>query len=522
MLKRIPYGQYTPDLPPIVNQQGLIKAENVVPINGGYGPLRSLETVTDATPLNLYCRGALGGIDFSGNPYNVAGDKNDLYSVDSNGATVKSRSIGYDTGVEGRWEFAAFGETVFGTNYTDDLQQIEAGHLSLDGQVFSDVSDLSIAQAVPRARHLGVIDNFLVLGNIFDPVLGNQPGGISWSAINNPLSWPERGTDAAVAVQSDHQILEGNGGWVHAVVPGSEVGAIFQEHAIWRMDYVGGDVVFALRRVEPNRGLLIPGLAVPVSRWVFYLSEDGFYLFDYTQSKPIGKDRINKTFFNDWDSSYPDRVSAIRDPDQTRIYVLYPGAGHTDGAPNRMLIYDWALDMFSHADVDGEMMAWALTSGADLDSPHIPIIDPDILGEQTGGAGTPDTDPPGNETFDKRVSPPGSLTLGAYDSTHTLSSFSGPNLIGTLETGDVEVNPGYRSLVNRVRPIVDSADATIQVAATGRKNQSFAYCPVSTQDDDGKCPVRVDGRYHRFKTSLPSTFTSAVGMDIDSRAAGRK
>lgn len=518
MLKRVPYGQYAPDLPPVVNQQGLIKAKNVVPINGGYGPLASLAQVTDATALTAYCMGALGGIDFSGDPFNVAGDRNALYSTDSSGASDKSISGGYDSGLEGRWEFAAFGETILATNFNDDVQYIDAKKLALTNEKFANISDLAIAPGVPRARHIGVVDNFVVLGNIYDPVIGNQPGAISWSAINNPLAYPIRGTDTAVAVQSDLQVLEGNGGWVQAVVPGSEVGAIFQEHAIWRMDYVGGDVVFALRRVEPNRGLLIPGLAVPVSRWVFYLSEDGFYLFDYTQSKPIGKDRINATFFSDYDAAYPDRVSAIRDPDQTRIYVLYPGAGNSGGTPNKMLIYDWALDMFSHAEVDAEMLTWALVSGANLDSPDT-VADPDLLGTDPGDGS--DTDPPGDETFDIRISPPGSLGIGAYNTSHILSSFTGSNLSGTLETGDIEINPGGRAFVNEVRPIVDSADATIQVAAISRKNAEFEYCPISKQDDDGKCPVRVDGRYHRFRTLLPANFTSAVGMDINSRASGR-
>jgi hypothetical protein len=513
-MKRIPFGQYAPDLPPVVNQMGLRTAKDVVPVNGGYGPLASLVNVTYADALTLYCRGALGGIDFGGNPYNFAGDRNDLYNTGFDGAQEVSKSTGaYACGEDGRWEFAAFGETIIATNFNDEAQ-----YYDIRGSTkFADISSLGIAPAIPRARHVGVIDNFVVFGNIYDNEIGNHPEAISWSAINNPLSYPERGTDAAVAVQSDRQILEGTGGWVQAVVPGSEVGAIFQEQAIWRMDYVGGDVVFALRRVEPNRGLLIPGLAVPVSRWIFYLSEDGFYLFDYTQSKPIGKDRINSTFFGDYDADYPDRVSAIRDPDTTRLYVLYPGAGNTNGTPNKMLIYDWALDMFSHAEIDAEMLTWALTAGAHLDAPDNPPLDPDQL------EGDPvETDFPGSETFDKRVSSPGSLRLGAYDTSSILSDFTGANKAGTLETGDIELAPGGRSFVNEVRPIVDSADATVEVAATSRKNESFEYCPKSKQDADGKCSVRVDGRYHRFRVNLPPSFENAVGIDVNSRPSGRQ
>lgn len=512
-MKRIPYGPYTPDLPPVVAQQNLTKALGVVPINGGYGPLGSLSAVTGATALNDYCRGAIGGIDFGGNPYNFAGDQNDLYQVLEAGTDEISRTTGgYDTSLEGRWEFAAFGEKIIAVNFGDESQFFDIR----SSTKFADISGLSIAPAVPRARHVAAIDNFLVVGNIYDPVIGNHPEAISWSAINNSLSWPERGTDGAVAVQSDRQILEGAGGWVQAVVPGSEVGAIFQEHAVWRMDYVGGDVVFSLNRVEPNRGLLIPGLAVPVGRWVFYLSEDGFYLFDYTSSKPIGKDRVNSTFFADYDADFPDRVSAIRDPDTTRLFVLYPGSGNVDGTPNKMLIYDWALDNFSHADVDAEILTWALTPGLNLDSPAT-AGDPDQIG------GDPvEEDPPGTESFDIRQAPVGSISVGAYNTSHILSDFSGANVPGTLESGDVEITPGSRTFVNEVRPIVDSADATVQIAATGRKNQPAVFGQISKQDDDGKCSVRSDGRYHRFRTNLPATFTNAVGIDVAGRASGRK
>ena len=126
------------------------------------------------------------------------------------------------------------------------------------------------------------------------------------------------------------------------------------------------------------------------------------------------------------------------------------------------------------------------------------------------------------ETFDERVSSPGSLRLGAYDTSHILSDFTGSNRAGTLETGDIELSPGSRSFLSEVRPIVDSADATVEVASIGRKNEAFEYSPKSKQDSDGKCPVRIDGRYHRFRVNLPSTFTNAVGMDVTSRPSGRQ
>jgi len=501
MISRHGFGPYTPDLPPIVNQKGVTIAKNVVPISGGYGPLPSLSDVAGATALDARCRGALGGIDSGGNAYNFAGDASKLYRQRDVGVEDVSISTGYTSTIATRWEFVIFGDVVIATNFNEPMQYYTL-HTST---AFQDLVVKSENPGIPKARHIGVIDRFLVAGNIFD-ANGVGTNVLSWSAVGNPFGWPERGTDLAVSVQSDNQQLEGPGGRINAVVSGAEVGAIFQEHAIWRMDYRGGDVVFELNRVEPNRGLLVPGLALPVGRFVFYLSEDGFYLFDYTSSTPIGKDRVNKTFLADLDDNYFHRVSVRRHPDQTRIFVLYPGAGNVLGTPNRLLIYDWALNQFSFAEVTAELLTEVVTPSVTLDSGS----DPD------------DVDAVGEPSFDARVASDGTHTLGAYSSSNVLQSFTGTSLVGTIETGDLELAPGGRSFVSGVRPLVDAVDATVQIAAMPRRNSPVSFGRVSPQDDDGSCPTRVDGRYHRLRVNLPSGWDNAVGVDVEFRPSGTR
>ena len=72
-------------------------------------------------------------------------------------------------------------------------------------------------------------------------------------------------------------------------------------------------------------------VSVPFGRRVFYLAEDGFYLFDYTESQPVGDDRVDRTFLADIDSDYFHRVSAVSDPDEKRIWILYPGSWNASG-----------------------------------------------------------------------------------------------------------------------------------------------------------------------------------------------
>ncbi len=506
---RVALTNWQPDLPDVINQKGVTVAKNVVPILGGYENMPSLATVTGVTALAKRCRGSIVFTDNQGVPWMFAGDETALYTVSDTGATDVSRTPGYAAFSEVNWEFALFGNTVVAVNPNDESQYFDLGTASAS----STFDDLAQGSA-PRARHVGVVENFLVMGNVFEPVEGANPNAISWSARDNPFSWPARGTAAAVAAQSDRQVLEGDGGWVQSVIPGSEVGIVFQERAIWRMDYVGSDVVFQLTRAEPNRGLLVPGLAVPFGRNVFYLAEDGFYVFDYTTSIPVGKSKVNDFFLDDLDADYYDRVSVRRDPDNTRIWIGYPGAGNSSGTPNKLLVYDWALNEFSQGELTHECLAHAIAEGGkDLDSAADPPDDPDDLG---------DSDPTvGDTTFDARVAASGVQTLGAFDTTHLLQQFTGTGLEGTIETGDLELQPGARSFLSEIRPAVDTSDVTIQVATKGDRRDEVSYGRIVALDRDGKCSVRADGRYHRIRVNLPANSGRSSFLDLTARASGR-
>ena len=493
--QRLVFGEYMPDLPQISNP-GLSVAKNTVTSSAGYGGINGLSNITGFTALSSRPRGGTAVTDTAGNPFNFVGTEDKLYRLFE--ATVDvSRSSGgaYNATETARWEFVSFGDILVAVNTNDDTQYFTLG----TSTAFSALGNTT--STAPRAAHAGVVGSFLVLGNTFDTVNGQGENAIHWSAIADPFNWPELGTGAAVAVQSDRQVLEGNGGAVQAVATGSEVGAVFQERAIWRMDYRGGDVVFQLNKVDPLRGLLIPGLAVPFGRAVFYLSEDGFYLFDYSSSSAIGRDRVDKTFLADIDSAYFDRVSAVADPDNQRIWVSYPGAGNTSGRPNKLLIYDWGLNRWSHGELEMELLVSTLNSGVSLDSAGT-VADPDAV------------DTAGLPSFDTRVAGYGARRLGAYDTSFVLSDFSGTELDAVLETGRREMAPGYRALVTSARPLIETVDPTIQVSGISRSTGSTVFGAARPVDENGSCSLRTDGRYHAFRINIDGGFTNAVGMDV--------
>ena len=500
------FGAWRPDLPPLVNQAGLSEAVNVVPVAGGYAPFPSLVATAGATPLTEYARGAITGPTGDGNSFTFVGDEEKLYRFTENGMIDVSRASGYTTSGSRRWEFSQFGAVIVAVNGYDATQQFD---LRRD-TVFADIPG-----AVPKAAHCTVAGNSLVLGDIFDPVEGPVHDGIAFSAVGNQAGWPVPGTDEAIAAQSGRQRLAGDGGFVQAVRGGTETLAVFQENAVWRGQYIGGAVIWQLDRVEESHGLLIKGAAVEFGRAIFYISEDGFRVFDFTRSENVGKDVVNRTFLNDLDPAFSDRVSMIRDPDNTRILMAYPGAGHNDaGDPNRLLIWDYVLNQFSTAEVELSILALSGTIAPSLDSPDDPPDDPDSLEEPEAI---------GEESFDDRQLQPGEALLGAFDTSNVLSNFSGPNLPARLSTGDLQLSKGRRSLLNSVYPMVDGASSNVQVMGfeTRREAGTALFDQTVTQEPNGYCYPRNDNRFHRVRLLPGTDWTTATGFEVTGRPTGR-
>ena len=96
-----------------------------------------------------------------------------------------------------------------------------------------------------KFRVSGVIRDFLVTGNI-----ENAKNRVAWSGLNDIATW-EAGVKS-----SDTQDLPGSGGQIVAITSG-EVGYVFRQNQIIRMDFVGGNVIFRFSVISPNRGAVL-------------------------------------------------------------------------------------------------------------------------------------------------------------------------------------------------------------------------------------------------------------------------
>lgn len=329
----IPFGEYLPDQPDLMNP-GATEAKNAVPRTlRSYGPFADLNVATNA--LTDRCQGAFAARDAAGNVVHFAGDETNLYKLstatwsDVSGAT-------YSTPGDGFWSFAFSGiggtPRVIATNHSNNIQTWTLGTSS----AFAD-----LAAAAPRARYVAAIyPGFLMVGNTFDSTDGNVPNRVWWPAIFDPTDWPTVGSADAASKQSDfNDMLEG--GWVNQITGavGGAAGAVFTDTVLYRIDYAGPPTVFDFIPIERSRGTPAPNSVINIGPKVFYLGEDGFYEFDGSQSTPIGDQKVDSTFFEDLDQSYFDRIRTTQKATDKLVYWAYPGAGNTNGNPNKMLIY---------------------------------------------------------------------------------------------------------------------------------------------------------------------------------------
>lgn len=496
MGKFIPFAEWLPDLP-IFENPGATVAKNVIPDAKSY---RSFPNPTlYSTSLGGVCKGALIARDLAGNYYNYAGDASALYALNGINWTSTTRLAGgaYSTPTDDYWEFTQFGNQIIAVNGANgDVPQA----LTVGAANFA-----ALAGSPPRAKHVASVRDFVVLGNI--SATATSPQMVRWCAINNAGSWTP---DAATL--ADFQDLPGDGGWVQKII-GGEYGIVFQERAIYRMTFVGGGLIFQFDKVQTNIGAYAPQAVVSYRNFCFFLSEDGFNMFDGSTVKPIGQSKVDRTFFNELDTNYVYRIHAAIDPIRKLVAWAYPASGNTNGNPNRILIYNWGVNRWSRIeDINIELLFRNATTVASLDNldtlyPNLDLLLVSLDASQWAG---------------------GNYSFACFNNAHRLATFNGSAMPATVETAEYQFNRGPDGLafVSEVRPVAEGLSASVTVAVASRitLTESAAYGTAVQPSSSGFASVRNTGRFHRFRltTSDNSAFDHIQGVDVTATEDGER
>ena len=421
--------------------------------------------------------------------------------------------------------------------YTDTDSGTTSGNIN----VFTSVA--------PIAKHLTVIRDFVVGAYI---EAGTYPNRVQWSDVNSPNYWDSDGASLA-----DFQDLE-DGGDITGIT-GGEFGIILLENAVVRQSFVGSPNIFQFDVIARGVGCIEGGSVTQYAGVTYFLGADGFYACDGQQVIRIGAEKVNRYFFNNANIGDIDSISASIDPE--RNVVLWNYSNVSGG--RSLIIYNYQTQKWSEAETDVDYLSTLASTGVSLDSMDtaynvtagsfvtgqyytirtVGTTDFTLIGAvantvgvlfQATGAGTGD-----GVAIDQAAATTGLMTLDALSASlddriwkggkflfggvrdDRIVVFTGTRQTATLTTNDVEL--GYNTLVNLVRPSVDNGSADVQIASRRELNDTVTFSTAVSADAEGRVGLRSHGRYHRVSiTPTGANWTLAIGLDLDYNQAGTR
>jgi len=470
---KLPFAEFRPDVATLATGYSE-NIRNVYPTSVGYAPHKSQSAYSAA--LTGPCRGFVSVQTSSGATRVFAATQTKLWLLDSDltWADVSLGSGAYNGPAEDHnWGFAAFDGFLYATNENDALQRIDID----SGTAFANV-----AGSPPQARHIGVVEGYLVLG-----CLASDQNAITWCDTLDPTNWSTG--------NSDTQTFP-DGGPVMAICGAAK--RIIQQNAVRFMAHQpGSSLVFAFEHIANARGTIAPASVIQVGDSIAYLAEDGFYFND----QPIGKEKVDNYFLNLVNT---DRVFATMggfDPERR----LFRWAFHTgDGVPfDWQLIYSPSTDRWSQVVDDVTFIGDAATPGVTLE------------GLDALFATLEDVTP----SLDSRVWEGGRQVFSVFSDDHKLAFYEGSNMEALLETTEKDPIEGRRAMVMGCRPLIDGDTGALTTARVGSRERmagSVSYGSYAALQASGRVPLRKGGRYHRagVKVAAGASWSHARGVEL--------
>lgn len=464
-------GPLAPDRPARLNDGFLRTADGVYPMPDGYRPVGSWEV--DFTALPEAVRGAAAFTNTQGVGSIIAGTTTNLYKAYGTG--WQSIKAGFSTQGNQRWRFAQFGDVGIATNGADPMQEIDLTSLTAT----------PLAGSPPKAEILAVVNDFLFAG-----VIDGNALQVRWSGRNDARWW------TPAQRFSDFQTLP-DGGRVNGILSG-EYGIILQRNAIRRVDFVGGNTVFAFSVVSNNVGCLTVHSVAQWGRLGFFLSDNGFMMWDGQQVIPIGQEIINREFFAAYDAEDWANMSTAVDPNNDCVMWSING---------KIYVYNWVERKWSTITYTAPIVFSGVTKGISVD-------------EQDEAVGVTDdnVDGVGLVSMDDATFKGGTPQFFVFSSSGALGQFSGSPMAATFVGNDLEMVSRRSTRLKWSRPDIDASSG---ISLSFLQKQTLASSGTSTTFSSlqslGHIPTRVQARYLRPTVTISSgtSWNYAKGVEFD-------
>lgn len=477
------FAKWTPDLNDF---EGSNEIKNCLPVDKDYTQFLQLATTGDAVASDV--RGATHVFNFDGTPAIYAGTTTNLYW--QTGSSWTSLGSGFALPSRGFWRFNQFGRFVAAVSRSENPQIATIG-----GGDFADIED------APKAAQVGVIRNFLILGNLLDDELDEVPFRVQWSSITDPKDFPAPGSLEALSKQAGAENLPSEYGAINFIANGERTGLVLQERGITRFTYVGGNVVFQVDTYERTNGAFTPNGNIQIGDRTYFISQNGFHFTDGAQVVDIGDKQVDQTFLVELNTDERHRVTVGVDLKQSLIHWSFP----TGTVPSRVYTYNFKEDRWTNSDQTLSYMFSSVEPATSIDDLDGQFASIDVV--------IPDLDSP--------VWKGGDRFIGAFGTDDKIGTFTGAALTAIIDTQEVRLNPNGRTYVKGITPVIDGG--VVSISAGGRRTisdtvQFSRSVPVNTRT--GVAPLRSDNYYHRARCTISGGFSKAIGLEFDANNTG--
>jgi hypothetical protein len=408
-------------------------------------------------------------------------------SATAGGAAINTASTGTGThsvthlysalSSDAQWQFAQFGNLVFATQKNAVLQVYNLSSSS----AFADT-----AGSPPQASYISVVGRFLVLSGLL-----SFPFRIQWSGLNDTTNWTS-GTGS-----SDYQDFP-DGGIVRGVA-GGEFGTVFQDQAIRRMSYIpGSPLIFQIERIAQDLGLFAPYSIVRAGSLIFFHSAQGFYkIAPGGLPEQIGREKFDRTFFDDLDKTELRMFIGASDPRSTRVFWAYKSTSGTTGLYDKILCYDYALGRGVPITMTGEYLLGMSQPGITLENLDTLSSSIDALAASL-------------DSFAVSTQP----LIAQFNSAHKMGFFSGSNLEATLETAEQGAD-GEQVFCSGFKPVTDAPTVYGSLSYRNLSSETPTSLPeILRNSRTGNCDLRRSTKFTRMKIRIPAStsWTYAAGV----------
>jgi hypothetical protein len=486
----VPFGEWRPDLSDRANPAG--EARGVISSGGQYAPLKDMQNYNGADAATATaCLGGATFYDSDTTPHIFLGDAAKLWHLESRVAVDRSIAGGYALGTTDGWRFAQFG---------DNVVAVARSH---NPQLF----DMSSPAAFTNLG--GSPPQFTTAARVNDFLWGAIGFTAYWSAFNDITDWtPDPGT------QAGNQQLDQEQGLIQQII-GLDFAAVFQERAIRRAIYVGPPVIwdFGQDYVEKARGAISRNACDVWGKHIYYVADDGFYVFDGQASTPIGESKVDDYFVRNLNYAYRDKVVGVC---VNKLFVVGFPAGSATRI-SELLIFSIKDGRWTHEVIDLEHLMRTPVEPLTVDNFHTLYSDDDLDATDI----VPDDID--SATFDDRRQ-----LMAGVDTSHRLNTFTGPNRAAVLDTGEFEISPGQRSKGTELWPMGDFTDGAAISACIGSRaalpGDMLTFSNPTAMNRVGFCPQRVDGRFMRARLLLAAgaAWRRMEGVQYTARRSGRR